>query len=108
MAAAADSAEETVIAIAAVEAEIAPISTQESKYTYTPLNERIFTYFNYRIVGSAAAAATGTGDREATNLWSDATNRRQLRRQEDRSRFRSKAQGKATVTARKEERRYSC
>ena len=34
MAAAADSAEETVIAIAAVEAEIAPISTQESKYTY--------------------------------------------------------------------------
>ena len=107
MAAAADSAEETVIAIAAVEAEIAPISTQESKYTYTHLNERIFTYFNYRFVGSAAAE-TGTGDREATNLWSDATNRRQLRRQEDRSRFRSKAQGKATVTARKEERRYSC
>ena len=35
MAAAADSAEEIVIAIAAVAAEIAPISTQESKYTHT-------------------------------------------------------------------------
>ena len=35
MAAAADNAEETVIAIVAVEAEIAPISTQESTYTFT-------------------------------------------------------------------------
>ena len=60
------------------------------------------------MVGSAAAAETGTGDKEATNLWSDATNRRQLRRQEDRSRFRLKAKDKATATARKEERRYSC
>ena len=60
------------------------------------------------MVGSAAAAETETGDKEATNLWSDATNRRQSRRQEDRSRFRSKAKDKATATARKEERRYSC
>ena len=59
----------------------------------------------------AAAAATGTGDREATtSKWSDATNRRTSRRRtsQDRRRFRSKAQGRETATARKEERRYSC
>ena len=69
--------------------------------------EELFANCDYRTVGSAAAVETETGDREATNLWSDATNRRQSRRQEDRSRFRSK-EGKATATARKEERRYSC
>ena len=69
--------------------------------------KEFFVNFDYRISGSAAAAETETGDKEATNLWNDATNRRQSRRQEDRSRFRSK-EGKATATERKEERRYSC
>ena len=44
--------------------------------------KEIFANFDYRISGSVAAAETETGDKEATNLWNDATNRRQSRSQE--------------------------